>query len=85
MSWLCSGDGQLDVWELNGRANRLARALLARGLGREGVVAAVTEQIWTGWRLCSRCSRLAVCRPLSRISRPIVLRRCSLVPVVVWC
>ena len=30
--------------ELNGRANRLARALLARGLGREGVVAVVTER-----------------------------------------
>ncbi|MEU2778461.1 AMP-binding protein, partial [Streptomyces sp. NPDC007162] len=30
--------------ELNRRANRLARALLARGLGREGVVAVVTER-----------------------------------------
>jgi amino acid adenylation domain-containing protein len=30
--------------ELNGRANRLARALLARGLGREDVVAVVTER-----------------------------------------
>ncbi|KUN05944.1 non-ribosomal peptide synthetase [Streptomyces yokosukanensis] len=30
--------------ELNARANRLARALLARGLGREGVVAVVTER-----------------------------------------
>ncbi|MFG2602120.1 amino acid adenylation domain-containing protein [Streptomyces sp. NPDC048514] len=35
------------VWtydELNRRANRLARALLARGLGREDVVAVVTER-----------------------------------------
>jgi amino acid adenylation domain-containing protein len=30
--------------ELNTRANRLGRALLARGLGREGVVAVVTER-----------------------------------------
>ncbi|MGW4564853.1 non-ribosomal peptide synthetase [Streptomyces sp. NPDC004561] len=30
--------------ELNRRANRLARALLERGLGREGVVAVVTER-----------------------------------------
>ncbi|MER6768139.1 AMP-binding protein, partial [Amycolatopsis sp. NPDC000746] len=30
--------------ELNGRANRLARALVARGLRREGVVAVVTER-----------------------------------------
>ncbi len=30
--------------ELNARANRLARALLARGLGREEVVAVVTER-----------------------------------------
>jgi non-ribosomal peptide synthetase-like protein len=30
--------------ELNGRANRLARALTARGLRREGVVAVVTER-----------------------------------------
>src|SRR5262249_26246661 len=30
--------------ELNARANRLARALLARGLRREGVVAVVTER-----------------------------------------
>jgi amino acid adenylation domain-containing protein len=35
--------------ELNARANRLARALLARGLGREGVVAVATERTldWT--------------------------------------
>jgi amino acid adenylation domain-containing protein len=30
--------------ELNGRANRIARALLARGLTREGVVAVVTQR-----------------------------------------
>ncbi|GGN79299.1 hypothetical protein GCM10011579_063570 [Streptomyces albiflavescens] len=30
--------------ELNARANRLARALAARGLGREGVIAVVTER-----------------------------------------
>ena len=38
------GDRQWTYRELNGRANRLARALLARGLGREGVVAVVTER-----------------------------------------
>ena len=36
--------GAADLRELNGRANRLARALSARGLGREGVVAVVTER-----------------------------------------
>ena len=35
---------QLDLRELNARANRLARALLARGLGREDVVAVVVER-----------------------------------------
>src|SRR5207248_1578872 len=38
------GDRQLTYRELNARANQLARALLARGLGREGVVAVVTER-----------------------------------------
>ena len=38
------GTRQLTYRELNGRANRLARALLARGLGGEGVVAVVTER-----------------------------------------
>jgi amino acid adenylation domain-containing protein len=38
------GDRQLTYGELNARANRLARVLLARGLGREGVVAVVTER-----------------------------------------
>ena len=38
------GARQLTYRELNVRANRLARALLARGLGREGVVAVVTER-----------------------------------------
>src|SRR5207248_1690808 len=38
------GDRQLTYRELNARANRLARALLARGLHREGVVAVVTER-----------------------------------------
>jgi amino acid adenylation domain-containing protein len=38
-------DGQsLTYGQLNARANRLARALLARGLGREGVVAVVVER-----------------------------------------
>jgi amino acid adenylation domain-containing protein len=38
------GDRQITYGELNARANRLARALLARGLRREGVVAVVTER-----------------------------------------
>jgi amino acid adenylation domain-containing protein len=38
------GDGQWTYRQLNGRANQLGRALLARGLGREGVVAVVTER-----------------------------------------
>ncbi|MFF3460434.1 amino acid adenylation domain-containing protein, partial [Streptomyces sp. NPDC002730] len=38
------GERQWTYRELNARANRLARALLARGLGREGVVAVVTER-----------------------------------------
>ncbi|WP_425587454.1 non-ribosomal peptide synthetase [Streptomyces shaanxiensis] len=38
------GDQRWTYGELNARANRLARALLARGLGREGVVAVVTER-----------------------------------------
>ncbi len=37
-------DRQLTYAELNARANRLARALLAQGLGPEGVVAVVTER-----------------------------------------
>jgi amino acid adenylation domain-containing protein len=38
------GHRQWTYRELNARANRLARALLARGLGREGVVAVVMER-----------------------------------------
>src|SRR5437762_8949801 len=38
------GDKQRTYRELNAHANQLARALLARGLGREGVVAVVTER-----------------------------------------
>ncbi|MFE1884718.1 non-ribosomal peptide synthetase [Streptomyces diastatochromogenes] len=38
------GEQQWTYGELNARANRLARALLARGLGREDVVAVVTER-----------------------------------------
>ncbi|GAA5016196.1 non-ribosomal peptide synthetase [Streptomyces siamensis] len=38
------GDRQWTYTELNTRANRLARALVARGLTREGVVAVVTER-----------------------------------------
>ncbi|WP_028812039.1 non-ribosomal peptide synthetase [Streptomyces flavidovirens] len=38
------GDRQWTYRELNERANRLGRALLARGLRREGVVAVVTER-----------------------------------------
>jgi amino acid adenylation domain-containing protein len=38
------GDRQWTYRQLNGRANRMARALLVRGLTREGVVAVVTER-----------------------------------------
>ncbi|MGW1902375.1 non-ribosomal peptide synthetase [Streptomyces hirsutus] len=38
------GDREWTYQELNSRANQLARALLARGLRREGVVAVVTER-----------------------------------------
>ncbi|WP_116201421.1 non-ribosomal peptide synthetase [Amycolatopsis circi] len=38
------GDREWTYRELNQRANRLARALVARGLRREGVVAVVTER-----------------------------------------
>ena len=38
------GERQWTYGELNARANRLGRALLARGLRREGVVAVVTER-----------------------------------------
>ena len=38
------GEQQWTYQELNARANRLGRALLARGLRREGVVAVVTER-----------------------------------------
>ncbi len=38
------GDSHLTYGQLNARANRVARALLARGLSREGVVAVVTER-----------------------------------------
>src|SRR2546425_2277363 len=38
------GDRQWTYRQLNGRANQLARALLARGLSREGVMAVVTER-----------------------------------------
>src|SRR5213592_4063364 len=38
------GSNQLTYGELNARANQVARALLARGLTREGVVGVVTER-----------------------------------------
>src|SRR5437867_6870950 len=38
------GDRHLTYRELNARANQVARALLARGLTREGVVGVVTER-----------------------------------------
>ena len=38
------GEQQWSYRELNARANRLGRALLARGLRREGIVAVVTER-----------------------------------------
>jgi amino acid adenylation domain-containing protein len=39
-----SGERSVTYGQLNARANRLARALVARGLGREGVVAVVAER-----------------------------------------
>src|SRR6266568_2141488 len=41
------GNRRLTYRELNARANRLARALLARGLSREGVVGVVSERAST--------------------------------------
>src|SRR5207245_7021251 len=38
------GNRQRTYGELNARANQLARALLARGLSREGIVGVVTER-----------------------------------------
>src|SRR5216117_37702 len=38
------GDRQLNYGELNGRANQLARALVARGVTREAVVGVMTER-----------------------------------------
>ena len=38
------GDRHLTYGELNARANQVARALLARGLAREGVVGVMTER-----------------------------------------
>ena len=38
------GDSHLTYGQLNARANQVARALLARGLSREGVAAVVTER-----------------------------------------
>ncbi len=38
------GENRLTYGELNARANRLARALLARGIDREGVVGVVTKR-----------------------------------------
>ena len=72
------GDRQWTYRELNARANRLARALLARGLGREGVVAVVTERNLDWMAAVWRSSRPAGCTcPSSRISRPIASRpRC---------
>ncbi|HEY6682591.1 MAG TPA: AMP-binding protein, partial [Propionibacteriaceae bacterium] len=40
---MCAG-GSLTYGQLNARSNRLARAMLARGLGREDVVAVVAER-----------------------------------------
>ena len=80
------GDRSLTYGQLNARANRLARALLARGLGGEGVVAVVAERNvdWLAAVLAIFKAGGCIC-PSSRISRPIGLRRCSPVPAAVWC
>ena len=79
------GDRSLTYGQLNARANRLARALLARGLGREGVVAVVTERNldWLAAVLAIFKAGGVYC-PSSRTSRPIGLRRCSPGPNADW-
>ena len=75
------GDRQWSYRELNVRANRLGRALLARGLGREGVVAVVCER-----NLDWMAAVLAVFKaggvylPIEPHFRPIASRPRSLVP-----
>lgn len=72
------GDQRWTYRELNARANRLGRALLARGLGREGVVAVVTERNLDWTAAVWRSSRPAGCTcPSSRTSRPTASRPCS--------
>lgn len=68
------GDCQWTYLELNVRANRLGRALLARGLRREDVVAVVTERNldWMAAVLAVFKAGGCIC-PSSRTFRPIGL------------
>ena len=79
------GRRQWTYRELNGRANRLARALLARGLRSEGVVAVVTERNldWMAAVLAVFKAVAPTC-PSSRTSRPTGSRPCSPAPAAGW-
>ncbi|MCL6731107.1 non-ribosomal peptide synthetase [Streptomyces neyagawaensis] len=80
------GDRRWTYRELNSRANQLSRALLVRGLGREGVVAVITER-----NLDWMAAVLAVLKaggvylpvephfPAERITRMLTRARCGLV------
>ena len=73
-----AGSGETMTYrELNERANRIGRALLVRGLEKEGVVAVSRNATSTGWLACLRSSRPAVSTfPWSHISRPIGFPAC---------
>ena len=80
------GDREWTYAELNARANQLGRALLARGLRREGVVAVVTERNldWMAAVLAIFKAGGCTCRS-SRISRPAASRSRCPGPAASWC
>ncbi len=71
--------------ELDARANQVGRALLARGLRPEGVVAVKMERTPRGRPPSSGCSRRAgsTC-PSNRTSRPAGSRRCCPARAATW-